>query len=148
MKIEIHLLNCLWLILPLLAWNFLLGPRITQEAITSDAHSPKWLLIAENITRILVFSLPLLLPLNMKDAWSKAGVIVYILGTLVYFASWLPLMLASASAWSNSPLGLLAPRLTPFLSFLGISLVGHFWLYGVIAMEFVFFHTWHGMNNL
>jgi hypothetical protein len=34
MKLEFRLLNCLWLILPLLAWNLVLGPRITQEAIT------------------------------------------------------------------------------------------------------------------
>ena len=49
---------------------------------------------------------------------------MYILGTLVYFASWLPLFMAPASAWSTSPAGLMAPRLTPFLSFLGIAIIG------------------------
>lgn len=147
MKLELRLLNCIWLILPLLAWNLLLGPRITQEAITSDAHSPKWLLIAENFTRILVFALPLLLPLQLKNAWSKAGLIVYILGTLVYFASWMPLLLAPDSGWSQSPAGLLAPRLTPFLCFLGIALIGGSWPYGVISAIFIVLHTWHGIQN-
>jgi hypothetical protein len=148
MKLELRLLNCIWLILPLLAWNLVLGPRITQAAITSDAHSPKWLLAAENVVRILVFALPLLIPLQIKDVWSKAGLAVYIAGTLVYFASWLPLILAPHSAWSVSPAGLLAPRLTPFLSFLGIALIGQAWPYGLISAVFIFFHTWHGIQNL
>jgi hypothetical protein len=63
MKMEFSLLNCFWLMLPLLAWNIILGPRITDPRVTSDAHSPQWLRIAENIARILVFALPLLLPL-------------------------------------------------------------------------------------
>jgi hypothetical protein len=115
--------------------------------VTSDANSPGWLLAAENVTRILVFALPLFLPLQVKDAWGKAGQIVYILGTLLYFASWLPLLFASASAWSNSGFGLLAPRLTPFLPFLGIALLSGSWLYGVISAVFIFLHTLHGIQN-
>ncbi|HTX91665.1 MAG TPA: hypothetical protein VMC09_10655 [Anaerolineales bacterium] len=151
MKLQWNLLNCFWLILPLLAWNLVLGPRITQKAITSDAHSPKWLLIVENVVRILVFALPLLLPLPRSANWQfalRTGLVVYILGTLVYFASWLPLILIPDSAWSASPAGLLAPRLTPFLSFLGIALLGQSWPYGLLAAIFIFFHTWHGIQNL
>lgn len=148
MKPGLTLFNCFWLILPLLLWNLALGARITQTAITSDAHSPKWLLIAENISRILVFALPLIIPIQVRDAWQKTGMIVYILGTLVYFATWLPLLLAPNSAWSTSPAGLLAPRLTPFLSFLGIALIGQAWIYGLLAAAFIFLHTWHGIQNL
>jgi hypothetical protein len=152
MKLELHLLNCLWLILPLLVWNLVLAARIRQEAITSDAHSPHWLLVAENVTRILVFGLPLIIPLprgaDWQSAFPEAGLVVYSLGTLVYFASWLPLLLAPVSAWSNRPAGLLAPRLTPYLSFLGIALMGGSWAYGVIAAVFIFIHTWHGIQNL
>ena len=148
MKPALTLLNCFWLILPLLAWNLALGPRITQPAITSDAHSPKWLLILENITRILVFALPLIIPLQVKNVWGKIGLVVYILGTLVYFSSWIPLLLVPNSDWSTSPAGLLAPRLTPFLAFLGLALIGQAWLYGLVAAAFIFLHTWHGLHNL
>lgn len=147
MKIDIRLLNCLWLILPILVWNIILGPRITDARITSDSFSPKWLLITENVSRIFVFMLPLLMPLQLKDITSKAGLWIYIIGTLVYFASWLPILFAPQSAWSNSPAGLLAPRLTPFLVFLGIALIGHSWPYGVIAALLIFVHTWHGVQN-
>jgi hypothetical protein len=152
MKIELSLFNCFWLIVPLLVWNIVLGPHVTQEAITSDAHSPKWLLMAENVVRVLVFALPVLMPLpgraNWQSALPRVGLVIYILGTLVYCASWLPLLLAPTSAWSNSPAGLLAPRLTPYLSFLGIALLGESWAYGIIAAGFILLHTWHGVQNL
>jgi hypothetical protein len=136
------------LILPLLAWNVILGPRITDPRVTSDARSPRWLLWAENVTRIAVFVLPLFFPLQWVDTADRIGLAVYIAGTLVYFASWLPLMFAPGSAWNSSAPGLLAPRLTPFLSFLGIALIGGSWLYGLISAVFIFFHTWHGIQNL
>lgn len=148
MKLDIRLLNCLWLMLPLLIWNIILGPRIIETRITSDNYSPKWLLIGENIVRIFVFLLPLLLPMQINNVTSKAGVWIYIFGTLIYFATWLPFLLAPHSAWSNSPVGLLAPRLTPFLAFLGVALIGHSWLYGIVAALFILLHTWHGIQNL
>ena len=152
MKLELHWLNCIWLILPLLVWNLILGSRISDPRIISDAHAPQGLLIAENVPRSLVFALPLLILLprgvDGQSALSKAGLIVYIFGMLVYFSTWLPLLLAPTSVWSKSPAGPLAPRLTPFLSFLGIALLGDSWPYGAIAAVFIFFHTWHGIQNL
>lgn len=148
MTLKLTWLNCFWLILPLLAWDLLLGARITDTRVTSDAQSPKWLLIAENISRMLVFAIPLLFPLQLTAAWSKAGFGIYIIGTLVYFTAWLPLIFAPNSAWSNCPAGLLAPRLAPFLSFLGITLIGHAWPYGLVAAAFILIHTWHGIQNL
>ncbi|HCS39564.1 MAG TPA: hypothetical protein DIW44_08265 [Anaerolineaceae bacterium] len=148
MNFDIRLLNCLWLMLPLLVWNIILGPRMMDTRITSDLHSPKWLLMAENVVRIFVFVLPLLLPLHLKDITSNTGLWIYIIGTLIYFASWLPLLFAPQSVWSNSAAGLLAPRLTPYLSFLGVAIIGQSWLYAVIAGFFIILHTWHGVQNL
>ncbi len=148
MQLKLTWLNCFLLILPLLAWNIFLGPKITDHRITSDAHSQKWLLLAENISAHSCLYLSLLIPLQIKDAWSKAGLGIYSIGTLVYFVAWLPLIFAPLSAWSNSRAGLLAPRLTPFLSFLGIALIGGVWPYGALSAVFIFFHTWHGIQNL
>lgn len=140
--------NGFWLLLPLLIWNLVYGPKIADPRIAADAHSPAWLLIAENIARMAVFILPLLIPLQLREPLSKVGLAVYSVGTLIYFASWLPLLFATSSAWSNSTLGLLAPRLTPFLCFLGIALVGNSWTYGILALMFIAIHTWHGIQNL
>ena len=140
--------NCFWLMVPLLVWNVLLGPKITQEAILSDSHSPSWLLLAENITRIFVFALPLLLPLHFKDSCQRTGLLIYILGTLIYFGTWIPLLAAPQSGWSQSALGLIAPRLTPLLPFLGIALISQTWLYAFFAVLFIVFHSIHGIQNL
>jgi len=141
-------INCFWLLIPLLVWNVVLGPKIIQESILSDAYSPKWLLLAENITRIIVFVFPLLLPLHLNSSLQRAGLFLYLLGTLIYFGTWIPLLIAPQSAWSQSAIGLLAPRLTPLLPFLGIALISNSWLYASSAVLFIVFHTVHGIHNL
>jgi hypothetical protein len=148
MKFELAFANCFWLIVPILAWNIIFGSKITQEAITSDAHSPAWLLGVENLFRIATFFLPILLRMRVGDSLGKVGLGVYIIGTLIYFASWIPLMTAPQSAWSQSIPGLFAPRLTPWIALFGVALVAHSWPYGVLATLFIFFHTWHGIQNL
>ena len=111
MTIQVQWLNCLCLMVPLLLWNIFLGPRLKDARITSDDHSTKWLLALENIFRMAAFILPLLIPLHLDSPIHKAGLILYVFGTMLYFASWLPLMLAPSSAWSNRPIGLFAPRM-------------------------------------
>ncbi len=148
MKFELRWLNCLWLMVPLLAWNIILAPKITLEKVISDSNSPTWLLVAENIFRILVFAFPLLLPLRVQDTVSKTGLSIYLVGTLVYFVTWIPLIWMPDSTWSQSAAGLLAPRLTPLLSFLGIALIGLSAPYAVFSILFISLHTWHGMQNL
>lgn len=148
MKLELRWLNCLWLMVPLLAWNIILAPKITLEKIVSDSNSPPWLLVAENITRIIVFAFPLILPLRLQGTISKTGLAVYIIGTLIYFVTWIPLIWMPASPWSQSAAGLLAPRLTPLLPFLGIAMIGHSAPYAGFSLLFITLHTWHGIQNL
>lgn len=148
MKLEIRFLNCLWLILPLIIWNLVFGPKLSDPRLTSDANSAAWQLFAENGARIFVFVLPLLIPLQLRDGMSKAGLAVYIIGTLIYFASWLPLMFAPQSVWSQSAVGALAPFTTPLIVFWGIALIGGSWGYGLVSILFIILHAWHGMQNL
>jgi hypothetical protein len=113
MKLELRWLNCIWLMAPLLAWHIILVPKITLDKVISDANSPTWLLAAENIVRILVFAFPLLLPLRVQDSVSKTGLSLYLIGTLFYSITWIPLIWMPDSLWSQSAVGLLTPRLTP-----------------------------------
>ncbi len=80
--------------------------------------------------------------------WGKPGLMLYLTGSALYFASWLPLLLTPQSAWSQSAAGLLAPRLTPLLPFLGIALIGQNWVYALVSLIFILAHTWHGVENL
>jgi hypothetical protein len=95
-----------------------------------------------------VFALPLFIPLRLDTRGKKVGLAVFILGTLIYLATWLPLIYAPDSTWSTSPAGLLTPRLTPLVPFFGIALIGENWLYAGLSSLFIFFHTWHGIQNL
>jgi hypothetical protein len=148
LKLALTWFNCFWLILPLLVWNIFFGAKIIQEQITSDAHSPAWLLGAENVFRLTTFILPLLLPMQWNTNLGKIGLAVYMIGALIYFASWIPLMIAPQSTWSQSIPGLFAPRLTPLMPLIGVALLAGSWGYGALATVFIFFHTWHGIQNL
>jgi len=148
MRLELTFVNCFWLLLPLLVWNIIFGAKITQEKITSDANSPAWLLGAENIFRLATFILPLFLRMRFNSGFGEIGLAVYIIGTLIYFASWLPLMYAPRSFWSQSIPGLFAARLTPLIAFFGIAIIAESYPYGFLATTFIFFHTWHGIQNL
>ena len=104
---RLQLLNCFWLLLPIFAWNALFASRLPQQGFKSDAGVSRSVLWAENVLRIVVFLWPLLLPLSWWDQRGRAGLAVYALGVLIYFASWLPLIYASEAAWSKSAAGLL-----------------------------------------
>ena len=140
--------NCFWLVIPLLAWNIALAPNLTLEEVISDAHSPAWLLAAENLTRIVVFAFPLLLAFQVKDRLGKTGLAIYLAGLLIYFASWIPLVWTSQSGWSQSAVILLLPRVSPLLAFVGIAMIGHSLFYVFASVLFIILHTIHGIQNL
>jgi hypothetical protein len=109
---RLQLLNCFWLLLPIFAWNAIFASRLPQEGFKSDIGVPRPILWAENSLRIVVFLWALFLPLRWQDPQSRAGLALYGLGVLLYFASWLPLIYSSEAAWSKSAAGLLAPAYT------------------------------------
>ena len=88
------------------------------------------------------------LPLRVQDPVSKIGMAAYLIGMTLYFITWIPLIWMPDSNWSQSVVGLLAPRLTPLLPFLGIALIGLSAPYAVISALFIILHTWHGIQNL
>lgn len=144
---KLQILNCFWLLVPILLWNAIFTPKLTQDGFQADDHVPSWILIAENVLRMLVFFLPLLLPLQWSDGWGKAGLAIYLVGTLIYFTSWLPLVYVADAPWSTSALGILAPFFTPLIVFMGLGLVGQSWLYLGVSALFIAVHSWHGVRG-
>jgi len=142
---RLQLLNCFWLLLPVFAWNAIFASRLPQEGFKSDAGVPRSILLLEQLLRIGVFTLPVLLPLGWEDQGSRAGLTLYVLGLLVYFASWLPLIYLPAGAWSKSAMGLLAPAYTPILWLAGIALAGGSWPYALLSLLFVSVHVHHNI---
>lgn len=92
------------------------------------------------------------MPLRVSTSLQKKGLVLYVIGTVVYFASWLLLILAPESAWSRSAIGFAAPAFTPALWLLGIGLIGdslYFnvpykrWMFIVVAAVFLILHNTH-----
>ncbi len=152
-----YLLNCLLLILPIMAWNILFANKLprsySQEIFWKDI--PSFIANGENIFRLLVFILPLLMPLRIETPSQKLGLWIYITGTVIYFLSWLMQMYFPQSAWSLSVFGFLAPAYTPLIWLVGISLIGstlyfsapyRSWMYIVISIIFLSFHLSHAIT--
>lgn len=138
-------LNCIWLLLPIIVWNAVFTSRLSQEGFKSDAGVPKPVLLTETVLRIAVFVWPLFLPLRWREPPSLAGWLLFAAGTLIYFASWLPLIYRPEAAWSKSAAGLLAPAYTPLLWLVGIAVIGGSWPYALLSLLFVAVHVYHNI---
>jgi hypothetical protein len=142
---RLHLVSCFWLLIPIFVWNAVFTSRLPQPGFKSDAGVPRRVLVAEQVLRIVVFIWPLFLPLRWGDPLSRAGLILFVEGLLLYFASWLPLIYRAETAWSRSAAGLLAPACTPLLWLAGIALVGGSWPYALLSLLFVGVHLYHNI---
>ncbi len=142
---KIQIMNCFILIVPVLLWNTIFTSRL-PAGYASDVGIPQALLILEHALRIPVFLYPILLPLQINDRYSKAGIVIYVVGVLVYFASWIMQLYFQETRWSTSAPGILAPAYTPLIWLLGIGLIGHSWVYVSISILFSFVHVLHNVR--
>ena len=149
-----YILNCMWLLLPIMVWNWFLANKLPRAYATEifDRDIPSFIVNGENIFRAIVFILPLLMPFRIETQTQKLGLWLYITGTLVYFLSWLAQIYFPQSAWSLSAFGFLAPAYTPLIWLIGIGLIGNTfsfqfpyrsWMYSVTAIIFIGFHLSH-----
>jgi len=141
--LKLQWLNCLWLLIPILAWNIIFSSKLNHPAFEFDEAVPQWVLLVENVLRVAVMILPLFMTLLWNTSSSKIGIAFYLIGLIIYFASWIPLMIAPESTWSNSLIGFLAPAYTPLIWLLGISLIGGWWPYLILSVIFVGVHGGH-----
>jgi hypothetical protein len=68
--------------------------------------------------------LPFLMPLEMVTVAQRRGVWLFVVGTLLYVLTWVPLMIAPQSRWSTSWLGFVAPAYTPIVWLTGLGQIG------------------------
>ena len=146
--------SCGLLTVPMLVWNVVLT-RFLPPALASNVFSrdiPPLVTYGENTLRIAVMVLPFLMPLDVATVGQRRGVLLFVVGTVVYFLSWVPLMIAPQSPWSTSWLGFVAPAYTPLVWLAGLGLIGRRlyvplpfrrWVYVGLACGFVGFHVTH-----
>lgn len=140
--------------LPVIAWNIVLTPFLpaAYQPDVFEKEIPAWLTYSENASRIGVFLLTFLMPLAVNDRTQRKGVYLYVAGLLLYFASWVVLIVFPESAWSNSLAGFSAPAWTPLFWLAGMACIGdsfYFrlpyrrWYFIVVALLFLVFHNAH-----
>ena len=143
--------NCMWLVVPLLLLNVVLMRRLPKayQAEVFWREIPSWIKVGENLTRTLVFVLPLFMRLDLSQG---AGLLLYLIGTVVYSLAWLAQIARPRSAWSTSPWGFLAPAYTPAIWLVGIALIGKTLflpipytprIYVALSAVFLAFHNTH-----
>jgi hypothetical protein len=136
-------LSCFWLLLPILVWNGVFMDKLAHPAFQADENVPGWVLMLENILRIGIMAWPLFLHMRSKTTRNRWGWVFYLVGMVLYFGSWFPLMNAPASNWSNHLLGFTAPAYLPLFWLLGIGLIGGSWPYIGLSLIFVGVHVAH-----
>jgi hypothetical protein len=115
--------NCFWLLIPILLWNILLAEKLPAPFLpqTFQKGIPGFISLPENILRVLLFGLTLLIPFSIKTKTQRFGLLLYILGTVIYFGSWL-LLIYNPENYQNVLL-FMAPAYTPFIWLTGIALI-------------------------
>ncbi len=152
--IKIIFTNGFILMIPVLAWNIFFTAKLPPEygPKSFDKNIPQLLLTGENISRSIVFILPLLFMINISTPAGRAGLAVYILGSLAYYISWLLVIYRPDLSWSKGLFGFAAPAYTPLIWLTGISLMAdsyYFniaysaWHYSVPSLTFLIFHISH-----
>ena len=149
-----YVVSCGVLTVPIVVWNFALTPFL-PPALASHEFSrdiPPLVTYGENALRIAVMVVPFLMPLEVATVGQRRGVLLFVVGTMVYFLSWMPLMIVPQSPWSTSWLGFVAPAYTPLVWLTGLGLLGprlyvplpfRRWVYVGLACGFVAFHVTH-----
>lgn len=149
-----YVLNCMLLLLPIMAWNGIFSNRLPSaySAEVLDKDIPSLITNGENISRLLVFVLPILMPIRIETESQKLGLWLYVIGVAIYFVSWLVQMAFPQSAWSLSAFGFLAPAYTPLIWLVGIGLIGkelyfdspyRSWIYILLSVIFIGLHLSH-----
>ena len=152
-----YLMNCMVLLLPVMAWNGIFTSMLPRAYLAESFEKdiPAFITNGENISRLIIFILPVLMPMRIETQSQKLGLWLYIAGTAVYFVSWLAQIYFPQSAWSLSVFGFLAPAYTPLIWLVGIGLIGstlfiasayRTWMYIITAIIFVGFHVSHALT--
>jgi hypothetical protein len=149
-----YLISCGLLLLPAALWNIALFDQLPPAFAASifERDIPLPLAIIEKTVRVIIFTLPFAMPLEFDTPVQRRGIFIFIIGTLIYFASWLTLIFWPTSAWAMSRLGFMAPAYTPALWLFGLALAGQrlfwsnlyrWWYYLLIAGIFLAAHNAH-----
>lgn len=145
----IVILNCFWLLTPIFIWNLLFRKRLTgiYKSEVFGNSIPKYIYLPENFFRIALFINPLFFPISFESDAQKFGFLVYAIGIVLYFVSWLPLLKENSKAYKKF-ISVASPAFLPLVWLIGIAFINSEnnspnIFYILLALFFTLFHLWH-----
>ena len=143
MKLYKYLLNCFLLLIPVLIWNVIFHDHLPKSYRPEifDQDIPKLINYSEIITRLVVFTLPLMMVFSLKSKLQKTGFFIYLLGIILYFSSWMIMIISPESAWCQSLFGFMAPAYTTIIFFIGIGMIGNQAFFKIPYLSFIYIFT-------
>ena len=117
------------LCIPAIAWNLAFGGLLPENYadLWFDTAVSWYILIPEIIFRLSILVLSVMMPLYIFTRIQRTGLILYVVGTFLYFLSWRPLILYPAGDWSSSFFGFTAPVFAQIILLTGIAMIGYRW---------------------
>ncbi|MFP4016781.1 MAG: hypothetical protein ACLFUI_07085 [Halanaerobiales bacterium] len=146
--------NGFCLLVPIFLFNMIFANKLPAPFSTDkfDQGIPDYILMSENILRVIVFILPVFMKIGLTNNIQKIGLLIYLIGILLYFASWFILIYYPGSRWSTGLIGFMAPAYTPLIWLIGIGMICYNsniiniyrpWMYFVFSILFTGIHSYH-----
>jgi len=142
--------NCFLFFVPILLFNIIFFKKLPSHYLKNISHP---IIIMESITRIIVIAFSIIMAINIKNEIEKIGLIIYIIGIIIYFTSYFMEIYAPNTLFGKNIIFILAPYWTSVIWLIGIGLVGnrlfvnipyHFTVYLILSITFATIHTIHG----
>jgi len=142
-------------LIPIIIWNYIFMSKLPLIYQTQSFNHdiPFLITVGENIFRSVIFILPLFFKVSISESRQRKGLVVFVIGVLLYFVSWLTLVYMPASTWSDNIFVFSSPAYTPIIWLVGLSMMVercYFfryskWHYIVPAILFSIFHIYHSI---
>ena len=145
-----YMYNCFLFFIPILIFNILFFKKLPSYYLKNISHP---IIKAETITRIITIAFSMIMAINIQNKAGKIGLIIYIIGIIIYFSSYFIEIYFPNTIFSKKLIFILAPYWTSVIWLIGIGLLGnklfvnipyHFTIYLILSVIFTIIHTIHG----
>ena len=142
--------NCFWFFIPIIIFNIIFTKYLPAYYLKNIKHP---IVTLETIFRIITIAFSVIMEINIDGKTGNIGLVVYIIGVLIYFCSYFIVIKLPAISFNNNIAVLLAPYWTSVLWLTGIGLTGnklfvnmpyHYVIYIAISIMFAILHSIHG----
>jgi len=142
--------NCFWSFIPIIIFNIVFTKYLPEFYLRNIDHP---IVTIETVARIITIAFSVIMAIKLDNKIGKIGLIVYIIGVLIYFCSYFIVIKIPSISFHNNIIVLLAPYWTSVLWLIGIGLLGnklfinipyHYTAYIIISIVFAIIHSIHG----